>query len=92
MDRDRSRPVRLLDVVRFMLIVRVTCIHDPTAQRLTTVYLHSVTLILKDTPFKDRGKVTSVVQSIVRVHQKFKLTFFVDEYLHDDFTFCDIPR
>ncbi|KAK8882498.1 Cytoplasmic dynein 2 heavy chain 1 [Tritrichomonas musculus] len=77
---------------RFTSIVRIASIHDTNQQQLVQIYSHYLTVILKDTPFKDAAKVTSIATSIVRVFQKFKSEFSADEYPHYDFTFRDITK
>ncbi|OHT02067.1 Dynein heavy chain family protein [Tritrichomonas foetus] len=77
---------------RFTSIVRISSIHDTQQQQLVQIYSHYLTVILKDTPFKDASKVASVATAIVRCFQRFKTEFSPDEYPHYDFTFKDITR
>lgn len=77
---------------RFASIVRISSIHDTNLQRLVTIYSHYLTVILKDSRFKDAASVAAIATSIVRVFEKFKSDFLVDDYPHYDFTFRDITR
>lgn len=77
---------------RFTSIVRISSIHETDQPQLIQIYSHYLTVILKDTPFRDAAKVTAIATAIVRVFEKFKQEFSPDEMPQYDFTFRDITR
>ena len=67
-------------------IIRIASMHQTTPAQLQTIYSHYLSKILEKTDYGESGKVQSIAAAMVRVFQKFRNDFSVDEYPHYDLT------